>query len=73
MKLTFEPLLEEQRLAASGNHASTVEVHESGHPSCVEFWRQVEVELYVEGLEPGVSDCLHSFLERNSYMGMHEG
>ena len=64
-RITFEPLLEKQRLATSCNHASTVEMHESRHDSFVQSWRQVEVELYVEVVDARVCDCLHASLTQS--------
>lgn len=60
MRLTFEPILEEQRLAAPCDHASTVEVHNSWYES-FQFWRQVKVELYIESADTRVCDCFHFF------------
>ena len=61
--ITFEPLLKKQRLAASCNHASAVEMHERRHESFLQFWRQVEVELYLEVVDTRVCNCLHGFFD----------
>lgn len=55
----FEPLLEEQGLAAPRDHSSTMEVHKSWYGSIFQFSWLVEVKLDVESANTRVSDCFH--------------
>ena len=55
----FEPVLEEEGLAAPCNHAATMEVHKSWYESLLRFWWYIQIEFYVERADTRVSNCFH--------------